>query len=108
MSQNSKYFHNYFVNEDIYYFIKDLISNRKIYKEFATKEFNFHDINDNVLIVNKGNIYFLFNLNTNVVKIDLPESLQNTEVYCFECNNNKHLRNSFVLAAQRYYILEKC
>lgn len=92
---------------DMFAFMKELIVFRKNYPEFSSNEFIWHLAKDQVLIYQKSNLYFFYNVSKDPVVVDLPQELQDQIVYCVDCNNDKYLKDKLIIGGYNYTILEK-
>lgn len=62
---------------------------------------------NNYLIAKIGECYFIINHNNHTSKIMLPDQLQNTTVYCFNCNDDMKLKEKITLPEFSFYAIIK-
>lgn len=91
---------------DLYAWMKELISYRKIYSDFASTNFIWHKASDNIIIYQKNNLFFIINNNDCPKNIVLPNILKNRTVYSLTCASEKHLKDTFVVGSYKYFIFD--
>lgn len=98
--------YKYNFNNDLYPFLNDL------YIYFNNCELNVDSLevlyNSNDILIYKINAsFFLFNFSNEPKKILLPESLKNKIFYSIFCNNDKHLKESFIFGKNAFFLFEE-
>lgn len=91
---------------NLYAFMKELIGYRKIYKDFSSTDFIWHMASNNILIYQKNSLVFIINNNSTSQSIELPPFLKGKTVFSLACATEKHLRDSLVIGAYKYFIFE--
>lgn len=94
-------------DNDLHYFIKDLIIFRKYMDSFNKNNIKLLISKDNIIVYNIHNVYYLFNVNSNPVKFELPINMQNKTYFSVLCNNDKHLRDILVIGKNHFFIFEE-
>lgn len=67
---------------------------------------NYLYIENNTLVANINDFYFIINHNNHDVNITLPRNLQNKKVFCYNCNDNMNLADTIMLPEFSFYALE--
>lgn len=91
---------------DLLAWMKELISNRKLYKDFSSVDFVWHYASDNVIIYQKNSLVFILNNNNTPKNIKLPTILTNRTVYSLTCGMEKHLKENFIVGSYKYFIFD--
>lgn len=95
------------VDNDLHYFIKDFLIFRKYMEVYNTNDVKLLLAKDHILVYKIHNIYYLFNINSNPVKFELPISMQNKVYYSVMCNNDKHLRDVLIIGKNHFFVFEE-
>lgn len=93
-------------DHDLFAWMKELINFRKTYPDFYSSNFVWHMASDNIIIYQKNSLVFVINNNDSPKNIILPEIIKNKSVYSLTCANEKHLKDSLVIGAYKYFIFD--
>jgi len=93
-------------NEEINCYYNELLEVRKNYEDEFNGKIKILKTDHGILCYRIGNIYYFYNLNPTPCKIILPKTLQNKIVFCIFCNNDKHLKESFILRSHHFDLLQ--